>query len=408
METLVRNSPEAVLPDAPETVPRITDEHALHGDEYDPAIAKIIEKKYKRHSRLNRLLAGTAIATTLLAPVDVFYADVRANKAQAALSTPELDQIIGADTEAQPDDSALFYLAGFDTTNGSVFGERVGIAYHQITPGKDISVDYGDAPLDPEEIGKKIITYSDENNVDEISLAGNSLGGIVTFSVVEYIIENSDIQVKAVYPNATPDGTKGLKPQTKEDLSSMLSWVNAIDGAKYSNYVRYAATMGQGVDRFTHGDSIFENVEDFINVSNETIDLIQEKRRPGMWLLVDQALALSNADLKNIITKIGSMREDKYMPVIAVSRTANPDDDTVVDVEMSSENICMYATEAGLECTISYVEGASHTSWDYDTDAYTKALAVNAEEIKDSIEREELRYNLAQYGLLGSDASIGG
>ena len=63
METLVRNSPEAVLPDAPETVPRITDEHALHGDEYDQVtrhhrwVAVLGDVGYNAQVRINVVLS---------------------------------------------------------------------------------------------------------------------------------------------------------------------------------------------------------------------------------------------------------------------------------------------------------------------------------------------------------------
>lgn len=374
-----------------------------HDAESETESIRIAEKISKRRLALNRMIAGLALATTLLAPVNAYFSDTRANKDKAALSVPELDPI-NREGEIEHS-SSIFYLAGFDTIDGSEFGKKVGLALHQITDGEDVSVNYGDAPLDPEEIAKKIITYTEQNSLRSISLAGNSLGGIVTLNVAKYIIEHSYIQVEAIYLNATPDGSAGLLPQTKNNLTTMMSWLEKVPESKYSTYARYVATMAQSTERIANSKNSFGPIGSFIDVSNETIELIQEKRRPGMWLIVDQALAITNADLEDIIADIGELRGEKRMPYIISMRTENQNDDTVVDVEKSSSNTCLYADEAKIQCRIVLVPGQHHTSYDFNTESYFAALE-NQTEIIEGIDHERIAYMLAQRSMYFTDTYV--
>jgi len=358
---------------------------------------KKIERKAERKVR-RRAALPAALGIAALAWSSVSFAlqsDIEANRQKAAESQPEIETI-GNSAELDLGDSSIFYLAGFDTKDGSVFGDRLSIAIHQIVPGENESINYGDAPLEPEEIAKKIIEYAQEKGLGSISLAGNSLGGIVSMKVAEYIILNSYLEIDAVILNATPDGSAGLRPETQSDLATMMDVLEKIKDSKYSSYARYAMTMVQESGNYIDQKAGF-NLGDFINTSNNVIEQVQEHRRPGMWLVVDQALAVTNADMKEMITNIGKQRGEKRMPVIVSMRTQNPADDTVVNVEKSSNNICEYAEKADIDCTIIEVPGAIHTSYQFDTDAFKAAVAPEAEHIKDSIASEAASYAITLY-----------
>lgn len=367
---------------------RVFDDEAL--------LQKEVERLGKRHTRLNRFMAGFALTAVLTSPVNVYMNDVRANQHTAALSTPEIDPIQNS-VEHEPtfSDVPIFYLAGFDTPNGGVFGEKLSIALHQIRPGEDFSIDYGNAPLSFEEIATQIVDEATETGIDTISLAGNSQGGIAATEVAKIIVRDSDIQVEALYLNATPTGLETLRPETRENYDKLMLLLQLPD-SEYSSFARYAATMAQGIERFTNGDSLFENIDDFVKVSNETIELIQEKQRPGMWLIADQAHAIINADIEGSLSSIGEVRGEKRMPYIVTMRPKNPLDDTVVDVEKASDAICNYADNADLQCKIVLVENSPHTSWDFNTDAFTEAIASNREEIVEGINYEDIAFSMSR------------
>lgn len=366
----------------------------LEAAEFDSKFQKKNEKKSKRRGRIP--IAMGAITLVLSSATVAYQLDVQENKEKSLVSQPQIETI-GQPVDPDLFNSSIFYLAGFDTKDGSVYGNKVGTAIHQFVPGRDESINYGDAPLEPVEIAKKIIEHTEAEDLSSISLSGNSLGGIVATKVAEYIVVNSDIEVDAVILNATPDGSSGLLPGTKGDMATMMEVLQNIPDSKYSSFARYAMTMAQESDRFLNEDSLLDGINAFQETSETVIEQVKQQRRPGMWLVVDQALAITNADMEDSLTNIGALRGEKRMPVIVSMRTENPAHDTVVDVEKSSRNICRYARAALLACTIVRVEDATHTSYLFDTDKYSAAIAPRVNYLKQAIEDENRRYELDKY-----------
>src|SRR5690606_36070638 len=114
-------------------------------------------------------------------------------------------------------------------------------------PGIDASVDYGNAPLEPVEIAETIINRVESSNkeISPITIAGNSLGGLVSAEVAKYIVHNTDIPVSTVVFNATPNGSGGLRPETQGELASLIDTFNNLKflSPKYSTAARYIVTL---------------------------------------------------------------------------------------------------------------------------------------------------------------------
>lgn len=353
------------------------------------------ERIIKRRMRLPIKLAAAAL--TLQSLWAGYNIDTHINRLEAAESEPDI-KVLSQEYVNPAEPSTTFYLAGFDTRNGDTFGEQVGVAIHQILPGVDASIDYGNAPLDAEEIAKRIISYAEEAGLSNISIAGNSLGGKVAAKVVEYIVLNSYLEVAAVITNATPADSDDLRPKTQNDLATMMGVFENLKGvdAKHSTFARYALTLAQEHENFVNTNSGIFDPGAFWEVSGKTWERINENRVPGMWLTIDQALAITDIDLEEIMMNIGKQRGEKRMPVFVVMRTANPDDDTVVLVEQASKKICDSAAKAGIVCTIVQVQDAIHTSYRFNTQIFTDALAPVAEPIRSDMDQEALEFALSR------------
>lgn len=440
MPRFVRSSPESVTPTALLSEQELTWETNSLDDlelaliqDADPELQALFNKptpdsieiglkRQKRRAQLHGSIACAAAVTTIVAPFHAYARDVIDNKIAAAESTPTIDSIpqksitplspeaaalldpeVTKSLEALRSTSAIFYLAGFDTADGSIYGKKLSAAIHQISPGDDESINYGEAPLDSTEIGKKIIEHAERQGITRITLSGNSLGGYVALETALYIMEHSDIEVEAIINNSTPAGSEGLLPNTKRDLATMMNLLKFPE-SKYSDAARAAATIAQESPRFNDGNLV-ENFVDFWKVFFETQEAVQEKRRPGMWLLVDQALAINNVDLKDIIKRIGALRGEKHIPILIYMRAENPKDDTVVDVEKSGNALREYAEEADIQFEIAYVEGQRHTSYDFNSDAFAEALAVNglAQRAREGIASERTYYAVARLGLYDTE-----
>ncbi len=382
--------PTSYVPPSSESV--VIDEEILNTPLTDTE-ARAVKKLEKRSKLPNKLTAGLGAAAILLSTVSFMYHnDVETNRELAASSNSEIHSL---DDEKAPQlRSSIFYLAGFDTRNADVYGERVGkVAIQQFVPGNNESVDYGDAPLNPEKIAKNIIEIATKQNLEAISLAGYSMGGEVVAQVADYIITNTPIQVQALIFNSTPDGTQGLRSETQSDLTNMVNALKLLPNSEYSTVARWAITMAQEHDRYTNGD-LLSNITNFSKTSSDVYELVQEHRRPGAWLLVDQAGAIKNSNLESTLSHIGSMRSDKRMPVIIYMGAEDPNDDTVVNVKVSSKNICSYSSKAHLSCYSIPVPHAIHTSYLYDSDAYKQAASLYTDDIQAAIEFEDTQYKL--------------
>lgn len=384
MFDIVRSSPERIPPHARSNT---------SSDFLDEKIADKIEKLGNKRAHLPLKLGAAGIALSSL--IFAYNHDVAANQEKSHISQPSIETITKAEAQSE---SSIFFLAGFDTKDGKVFGQKVGITLQQITPGGGESINYGDAPLEPVEIANKIISYAEEKQLTSISLAGNSMGGIVSIKVAEHIITDSYLEIDAIYLNSTPDGKAGLRPGTKSDLAAMIDVLEVIPNSKYSNVARYALTLAQESDSYLHEDTLKDAVESFVSTSNRVIEQVNQNRRPGVWLLVDQALSITHADINNSLANIGELRGEKRMPVVVYMGAENPTDDTVVDIEKSSTDICSYAEEADIYCSFVPVKDSIHTSYLFNTENFATALEPFTEDIKQQIQNEKTSHAHERYG----------
>ncbi len=365
--------------------------HDFEGE--TPPQSRFIEKLNKQR-RLPLALAGTAISLTSL--VGVFNADIQAGKAIASQSQPEINPInVESYTEGS---SATFYLAGFDTKNGDILAKKMHIVTTMVAPGEAESVNYAEAPLDHVEIAKQIIEYVAVHKPERISLVGNSGGGTVAFEVADYLTQHTDIEIETIQVKETADGYENLTPESQEKINMLIGIARGVKDGKYSRFARYGLTMAQESERFTSGEDIWMNIGKFFETSGDAWQEVSEKRRPPAWGAVDQALAIANSNIQQNIKNIGERRGERRMPIIIYYRTLHSEDDTVVDVVSSSRNICyIYAPEAGLSCTIVFVDGEPHTSYQFDTEANIKGLAPSQDSLIAQIELERKSYALSRF-----------
>ena len=371
---------------------------------YDKKLARIekrIEKRSKKRSRVMLKIGATGLALNGI--LAAYQLDVAHNMEQSRLSHPTISTIEDAQDSVDAD-SAIYFAAGFDTNDGEVFGKRVGGAYQQITPGSTESINYEEAPLEPSEIAEQIILDAEQKHLTHISIAGNSMGGIIAVKTAEYIIEHSELVIDALYLNSTPDGTDGLRPSTESSMATMTRVMEFIPNAKYSKLARYVLTMGQSSGTYLGADNPLDFVGKFQAASHRAVTAISEKRQPGAWLAVDQAAAITHADLQDAINHIGELRGEKHMPVIIYTGAEDPSDDKVVDIPKSSTSICSYATEAGLSCLFVPVPGAIHTSYLFDSEQYKKALATASDRARSAIGSEYVSDSLVDIIALQEEA----
>lgn len=349
-----------------------------------PHERQLVDKLTKRRQKL--LLGLNAVALATATATSAYWGDVATNHEKASTSTATITTV--GESQHHHDTNATVFFDGFNALSADYLATEMGPSVQQITDGKLMSVSYGNAPLEPEKIADKIIDLAHAQHLDSISLYGYSLGGIIGTEVAADIVSKSDLRIDAIYLNLTPDGAQGLLLERQEEINAMEA-IGSLPGAKYSNYLRFAGTMLADADSYTHGPSAVDNWNNFQEAWQLADKEIKEEQRPGFWLLVDQVLAISNANLNKNFQTIGHERENKkQMPVIVYLGTARPGFDNTVNTAESSESICTHAAQAGLQCYIYNVPGAQHAEYFDSVAAYNRTLALAQDDLKARIGRE--------------------
>ena len=340
-----------------------------------------VEKLSRRHRR--GTLAGLAL---LLAaqPVAAYSADVLYNYQIEAESSVDID-IRGDALDESNNDSALIFFDGFGTNNASVPVKYIGPAMQNIVDGQLWSVDYGNAPLDAADITRHILEEAEKQNVNRVSLVGYSAGGIIAIEVAKQLTAESSLSVELITTISTPDGIDGLQ-QDKQDQMSLTETIALIPGATHSTQLRYIGEMFARQEQFTQGSPL-ENFNDFNRVSDHVSNALKDSRLPQTWLLVDQALAIANADLAADIAAINKdTRSNRPLPVMLYLSSPGSG---MVDDALSAESICNYAAQNNIECYTYEVPGAVHTRIDLGEESYNETLAQAKYVIINALERSK-------------------
>jgi len=340
-----------------------------------------VEKISRRHRR--GTLAGFAL---LLAaqPIAIYGADILYNYQVEAESSVDID-IRGEAIDESNNNSALIFFNGFGTNNASVPVKYVGPAMQDIIDGQLWSVDYGNAPLNAVDITRHILEEAEKQNVTRVSLIGYSAGGIIAIEVAKQLTAESSLSVELITAISTPDGIDGLQ-QDKQEEMSLTETIALIPGATHSTHLRYVGEMFARQEQFTQGTAI-DNITDFNRVSNHVLTALKDNRLPQTWLLVDQALAIANADLSSDISSVRSnTRTTRPLPVMLY--LSSPGSGMVND-SLSAESICNYAAQNNIECYTYEAPGAIHSRIDLGEESYNEALAQAKHVIINALERSK-------------------
>jgi hypothetical protein len=347
-----------------------------------------IDKYVNRLSRRRqRRLGSMAIISLLAAPIAAYTSDVVHNYHE--LSDASMDITIRSEPLSEENsNSALVILNGFGTQHANAIAKYQGEALQNITDGSLYSVNYRNALLDHETIAKDIIEMAEENSLDRVSVVGYSAGGNTGADVALNLIKESDLDVPTIIFNLTPDGVNGLQPDKKKDLE-FIDVIANIPGAKYSKHARFIVEM---VVRLENNPG-----SDFWKTLDQTYDAVYNDKLPGFKLMMDQAMAIVESDIRSRLIEIGKIveKEDKLKPVI-IYLAAEPNSDYMVNNQLSSNNICGYAQEAGLECIIIEIQNILHNRPDISSEEYLKAILESSDKVNNALELAQAERDIVQ------------
>ncbi|HWT40693.1 MAG TPA: hypothetical protein VN081_05515 [Dongiaceae bacterium] len=382
----VRHTPEAAFP------PNSDDVTPVFNDEYPALDIKWLKKQERRFTRRRRFplkFGAAAIITSSL--LHAYLSDVYENEQREQSVQVSLKSI----NDNPESTSSNAFIAGFNSLDANFLTRKLGPAVMQVSRGDLDSVNVGDAPPNPKAIAEKIIEHAKENNLDEVSLFGYSLGGIETIKAAVQIAENSGIRIKAIYLASTPHDIESLYPDRRNLLSGLTTALSWVPYSEHSTYVQFLLTLGFNIDDFMPGSDLADRIthfdgQTFWSDAQYQWDTAWEHKSPSVATLEYQ-IDLARTDVRSDIKQLAEATQNNVTPTIVYLRIARPGLDYVVENDKASSQYCDDAREVHIPCIIVSVRGSSHDEY-YTTqsvNAYNDALRVNKNEIVQSFKRQE-------------------
>jgi pimeloyl-ACP methyl ester carboxylesterase len=306
--------------------------------------------------------------------------------------------VAGKPLKAENSDNAIIFLDGFGTYNADSLIRYVGPAIQPVTDGEEWSVSYGNAPLSIDAMTNEVEALTEKRGIKNVVMVGYSTGGILAIEEADKLVNDTNLNVKAVIAISTPNGYDGLRPARQAELEAVKT-VASIPYAEYSTPLRFGGEMYFRRSLYTTGN-IYENISNFFITANNVESDLGNKNVPGTWLLVDQGFAIINADLKKNIADIGNAPSTKLLPDIEYLGTAEPGYDYMVNNWISSKNICNYAKKVRLSCQVDNVPDAIHTRPDLSKDEYKKTIQQASAKIQSALADNKALYSLDNLRIL--------
>jgi len=354
----------------------------------DPIETKASFLEFRRADAIRRTMATVAGVAFIGANVGLYAADVHANQEIQASARVEVN-ILSQALDPINDDNALVSIDGFGMRDGEMLASSLGIGVRSILDGQIWQVNYNDASLEPLAIAEEIVETATEEGVDTISLVANSAGGGIAMQTQERIHEISDLTVEAVFLNASPDGVKTLRPARREEVAlvEQYAW---IPGVTYSTPLRAIGEIAFQADRYSSGDPA-TRFNNFVRTAEQVSDALHNNKLPGTWLMIDQMLAIENANIKTRVQNLNELPEETMRPTIIYLSAKK---DYMVNNELAVKNIESYTNKYGVPFLTYDIPGAIHSRPDLSKDEYVAVLASAKEDILESIDAQRA---LAKY-----------
>lgn len=353
-----------------------------------------VEKKLKHKSA--KIIGSYAVTLTLVTGVNGYAVDVHENMALANESQVTIETIQEGDTEA-----SLLSIGGYGSNNASTLADKVGPAIQQVETSSLESIRIGETAPSSKEIAQRAIDFAEATGKKEISLLGHSLGGIEAIRAAVEIIQEAGIRVKVIYLAATPSNMNTLRPERVQQLNTLASILSYVPYGEHSKYVKGLLSLASLKDNYMPGSDVFESLGNFnSDAFFNNLDLagrIAESKDSPSVSVIEYQLSLARTDIRQDIKKLAEASVDQPMPTIVYLKTTN---DTVVNTEKASGEICDAARENDIPCIIVPVETEhDHFYTQSAVSAYTQALADSQGRIRSSVSTQEIIYSLEQQQL---------
>jgi hypothetical protein len=393
-------------PNPPEKIATTSQPETTKFDALDKKYAKKLEKKYKRRYTLPIKLGTTVLAISSV--TNAYWADVAANRAEQAAADVSIN-VIGEPIDADNAHKATLLIDGFNAYDADYLTKKIGPSVQQVADGELWSLSYNNAILNREKIYESIVQMVEDHNIENLTIAGYSMGGVIATEAASDIVTKSSTEVDSLILMHTPDGYDGLRDYQKKELG-ISEWIARwVPGAIDSSWVRFIGELYFYRDDYTEGelkewwdiihnsDVVFSNIENFITTFGSVSERFNEPKRTSMQLLSEQVFKIVHSDIKKEFEVMAEQRGEKQMPVAMYLDIGKPGYDYMVKGQLSSHNIEEYSEETGIQFSSHLVPGAIHSQYYRTIDEYTRVFTEASESVKLDVQAEAAKHAFYLY-----------
>lgn len=262
--------------------------------------------------------------------------DVLPERDRLALTRPEVYEVFDS---ADPDKryTAVVDLVGL----GSLDAGPTAAALPSLAAiGRVWVVKYDNGGIDTQVISRIIAERADQEGIDNLFVAGHSMGGVVALEVAEHIHQETDINLIGVLLDCTPVSLHAVRSDKRDTGENMLRWMGWVPGARESRSLRFLVEMGARRDRFWDLYSPGWKVDpvEFVDAVAEVLhDKLLSRNAASNGLIEAQFKVIVASGAVDNLEALAEPHDDKRRPMIVYLRPRRALDDDVVDVEYTEQ-----------------------------------------------------------------------
>ncbi|MFH5210780.1 alpha/beta fold hydrolase [Antrihabitans spumae] len=305
-------------------------------------IARLRETRFGRRwrtlGRSRRVLIRVLLVVLGFAAAFAQYwnVDVLPERDRLALTRPEVYEVFDS---ADPDKryTAVVDLVGL----GSLDAGPTAAALPSLAAiGRVWVVKYDNGGIDTQVISRIIAERADQEGIDNLFVAGHSMGGVVALEVAEHIHQETDINLIGVLLDCTPVSLHAVRSDKRDTGENMLRWMGWVPGARESRSLRFLVEMGARRDRFWDLYSPGWKVDpvEFVDAVAEVLhDKLLSRNAASNGLIEAQFKVIVASGAVDNLEALAEPHDDKRRPMIVYLRPRRALDDDVVDVEYTEQ-----------------------------------------------------------------------
>lgn len=333
-------------------------------------LARRTDKREKLVRYCKKGMGALALASTV--GLSQLAVGVHEGKEKVADSHPSIHFVYEGENP-EFDDVATVVSTGLGTRDPTETAEKLS-SHRQV--GDVYALEYSNKDINIDELTETVVEMARENNINTLIFDGYSIGGPIQLAIAARIYRDEpDLQVSDIILNSSPIGDQGISSESQASADRLSFFINIYPDLVYSEDLRFLVEMVSRSEWYLDLETLDIDFHEFfksaLSVKREKID--NEKAASGS-LIAAQFMFWEKIGVRDNLEELSQEVDGKHEPRIFYTRARNPEDDTVVNIDRSRDNLEALADEYDLQSKVIYIDNVGHANPGDRPDEYNQAF----------------------------------